>query len=142
VTSLEKDQTEAKRVTRASSKKRETKETSIQVNLDLDGDGEVTADTGLPFFDHMLSQLGRHAGFNLLVKADGDLDVDAHHSVEDVGIVLGECLNDALGDRSGIQRFSSLSVPLDEALVAVALDISGRPYLDYLGPIAQYAPVL
>lgn len=129
-------------VSRTASKSRKTKETAIKVSLDLDGSGETEINTGLPFFDHMLAQLGRHAGVDLLVEADGDLEVDAHHTVEDVGLVLGECVNEALGDRSGIRRFSSISVPLDEALVAVALDISGRPYLDYVVPIAPDSPPL
>ena len=92
--------------------------------------------TGLPFFDHMLAQLGRHGGFDLTVTADGDLHVDAHHTVEDVGIVLGEALAEALGDKAGIRRFASIALPLDEALVDVALDLSGRPYLAYDVPLA------
>ena len=87
--------------------------------------------TGLPFFDHMVAQLGKHAGFDLTVHAEGDLEVDAHHTVEDVGILLGECLREALGDKAGVRRFASIDVPLDEALIAVALDLSGRPYLVY-----------
>jgi imidazoleglycerol-phosphate dehydratase len=103
----------------------------VEVSLDLDGSGRVEVGTGLPFFDHMVSQLGRHAGFDLVVSADGDLDVDAHHTVEDVGIVLGEALAQALGDKAGVRRFASMAVPLDEALVEAALDLSGRPYLHY-----------
>ena len=87
--------------------------------------------TGLPFFDHMVSQLGRHGGFDLELNATGDLHVDAHHTVEDVGIALGECLREALGDKAGVRRFASISLPLDEALIEVALDLSGRPYLHY-----------
>ena len=87
--------------------------------------------TGLPFFDHMLSQLGRHGGIDLTVAAQGDLEVDAHHTVEDVGIAIGEALAEALGDKAGIRRFGSVSLPLDEALVEVALDLSGRPFLAY-----------
>ena len=87
--------------------------------------------TGLPFFDHMISQLGRHSGFDLELRAQGDLAVDAHHTVEDVGIVLGEALHEALGDKAGVRRFASMSVPLDEALIEVALDLSGRPFLLY-----------
>jgi imidazoleglycerol-phosphate dehydratase len=87
--------------------------------------------TGLPFFDHMVDQLGRHGGFDLELTATGDLQVDAHHTVEDVGIALGECLREALGDKAGVRRFASMSLPLDEALVEVALDLSGRPYLHY-----------
>lgn len=110
---------------------RATKETSIDVVLDLDGTGATDVSTGLPFFDHMVSQLGRHGGFDLEVTARGDLEVDAHHTVEDVGITIGEVLAAALGDKSGIRRFGSVAVPLDEALVEVALDLSGRPFLAY-----------
>jgi imidazoleglycerol-phosphate dehydratase len=110
---------------------RNTKETSIDIDLDLDGSGAVAVTTGLPFFDHMVGQLGKHGGFDLTVKAEGDLDVDAHHTVEDVGIALGQVLAQALGDKAGIRRFASMSLPLDEALVDVALDLSGRPFLHY-----------
>ncbi len=113
------------------SRERRTKETSISIALAVDGHGDVDVATGLPFFDHMLSQLGRHGGFDLALKADGDLAVDAHHTVEDVGIVLGEALREALGDKAGVRRFASISVPLDEALIEVALDLSGRPFLVY-----------
>ncbi|HEX6596267.1 MAG TPA: imidazoleglycerol-phosphate dehydratase HisB [Acidimicrobiales bacterium] len=116
---------------RQATRSRATKETKIEVTLDLDGSGAVTVSTGLPFFDHMLAQLGRHGGFDLDLIAEGDLDVDAHHTVEDVGIVLGECLRDALGDKAGVRRFASITLPLDEALIDVALDLSGRPYLHY-----------
>jgi imidazoleglycerol-phosphate dehydratase len=112
-------------------RRRSTKETSISVTLFLDGDGTVSVSTGLPFFDHMVAQLGKHAGFDLSVQAKGDLQVDAHHTVEDVGILLGEVLREALGDKSGVRRFASVEVPLDEALISVALDLSGRPYLVY-----------
>jgi imidazoleglycerol-phosphate dehydratase len=101
------------------------------VVLALEGSGLVEVATGLPFFDHMVSQLGRHGGLDLTVSAQGDLEVDAHHTVEDVGIVLGEALAAALGDKAGVRRFASMAVPLDEALVEVALDLSGRPYLHY-----------
>ena len=117
----------ARQVTRS----RHTKETRIEVTLDLDGSGAVTVVTGLPFFDHMLAQLGRHGGFDLDLVAEGDLHVDAHHTVEDVGILLGEALAAALGDKAGVRRFASISLPLDEALIDVALDLSGRPYLHY-----------
>ncbi len=110
---------------------RSTKETSIEVVVDIDGTGVTAVATGLPFFDHMLSQLGRHGGIDLTVAARGDLEVDAHHTVEDVGIAIGEALADALGDKAGIRRFGSVSLPLDEALVDVALDLSGRPFLVY-----------
>jgi len=110
---------------------RVTKETSIEIRLDLDGTGQTEVSTGLPFFDHMVDQLGRHGGFDLELSATGDLHVDAHHTVEDVGIALGQCLRDALGDKAGVRRFASMSLPLDEALVEVALDLSGRPYFHY-----------
>jgi imidazoleglycerol-phosphate dehydratase len=116
---------------RQASRQRVTKETSIRIHLDVDGSGQAQASTGLPFFDHMLSQLGRHGGFDLTVDATGDLEVDAHHTVEDVAIALGECLRESLGDKAGIRRFGSVSIPLDEALVDVALDLSGRPFLVY-----------
>jgi imidazoleglycerol-phosphate dehydratase len=116
---------------RRSSRLRATKETSISLTLCLDGSGNVEVATGLPFFDHMVSQLGRHAGLDLELKADGDLEVDAHHTVEDVGIVLGEALREALGQKAGVRRFGSVAVPLDEALIEVALDLSGRPFLVY-----------
>jgi imidazoleglycerol-phosphate dehydratase len=108
---------------------RVTKEASVRVSLALDGSGTGTADTGLPFFDHMLQQLGTHAGFDLAVTAKGDLEVDGHHTVEDVGIALGQALAEALGDKAGIRRFASITVPLDEAAVEVALDLSGRPFV-------------
>jgi imidazoleglycerol-phosphate dehydratase len=110
---------------------RATKETSIDVALDLDGAGAVSVTTGIPFFDHMVSQLGKHGGWDLTVNAVGDLEVDTHHTVEDVGIALGEAFRQAVGDKSGVRRFSSIDVPLDEALVEVAVDLSGRPYLYY-----------
>ncbi len=116
---------------RTASVHRATKETTIDVRLDIDGAGIVEVATGLPFFDHMVSQLGRHGGFDLTVDAHGDLQTDAHHTVEDVGIVLGDALAQALGDKAGIRRFASIAVPLDEALVEVALDLSGRPFLAY-----------
>jgi imidazoleglycerol-phosphate dehydratase len=124
---------------RAAEKSRRTRETTVEVALTLEGSGRVEVETGLPFFDHMVSQLGRHAGLDLAVSAKGDLEVDAHHTVEDVGIVLGEALAEALGDKAGIRRFASMAVPLDEALVEVALDLSGRPYLSYEVEVAQDA---
>jgi imidazoleglycerol-phosphate dehydratase len=116
---------------RQATRSRSTRETRIEITLDLEGSGAVTVSTGLPFFDHMLAQLGRHGGFDLDLVAQGDLEVDAHHTVEDVGILLGESLREALGDKAGVRRFASISLPLDEALVEVALDLSGRPYLHY-----------
>ncbi|HTZ08893.1 MAG TPA: imidazoleglycerol-phosphate dehydratase HisB [Acidimicrobiales bacterium] len=124
----------ATREPRRAERSRRTAETTIEVTLGLDpagGAGEVRVETGLPFFDHMLSQLGRHGGMDLEVRARGDLEVDAHHTVEDVGIVVGEALRHALGDKAGIRRFASIALPLDEALVEVALDVSGRPFLAY-----------
>jgi imidazoleglycerol-phosphate dehydratase len=112
-------------------RRRVTKETTIEVALCVDGTGEVAVDTGLPFFDHMVAQLGKHAGFDLTLHAMGDLHIDAHHTVEDTGIALGEALREGLGDKSGVRRFASIDVPLDEALIAVALDLSGRPFLHY-----------
>jgi imidazoleglycerol-phosphate dehydratase len=114
---------------RASRRERTTKETSIVVELDLDGSGRTEVSTGLPFYDHMLDQLGRHGGFDLAVKAQGDLHIDSHHTVEDVAITLGEAFKEALGDKAGVRRFASGRYPLDEALVDVALDLSGRPYV-------------
>lgn len=116
-------------MTRASTVVRETRETTVRVELTLDGAGSATADTGLPFFDHMLRQLGTHAGFVLAVTAKGDLEVDGHHTVEDVGLALGQALKEALDDKRGIRRFASSTVPLDEAAVEVALDLSGRPFV-------------
>ena len=107
--------------------------------LAVDGRGTTTISTGIPFFDHMLEQLGKHAGFDLEIDAKGDLDVDLHHTVEDVGIVLGHALREALGDKRGVRRFANSLVPLDEALVQVALDLSGRPFLVYdVEPVAEW----
>jgi imidazoleglycerol-phosphate dehydratase len=129
-------------MTRKASKERTTKETSISVAIDLDGPtGTVSASTGLPFFDHMLDQLGRHGGFDLDVQATGDLHVDGHHTVEDVGITLGEVFREALGDKAGIRRFASGLYPLDEALVEVALDLSGRPFTAYDVPFGEVLPL-
>ncbi len=122
------DDTPLRRAARTS---RATAETSIDVSIDVDGTGATDIATGLPFFDHMLGQLGKHGGFDLVVAASGDLDVDAHHTVEDVGIALGGVFAEALGDKAGVRRFASVSLPLDEALVDVALDLSGRPFLAY-----------
>ena len=105
-----------------------TKETAIDVSLRLDGSGQIDVDTGIGMLDHMLDQLGKHGGFDLKLKATGDLHVDAHHTVEDIGLALGRAFNDALGDRAGIARMADRAVPLDEALVHVVLDLSGRPY--------------
>ncbi|MBW3557992.1 MAG: imidazoleglycerol-phosphate dehydratase HisB [Actinobacteria bacterium] len=118
-------------MTRVSTRSRRTAETAIDVTVDLDGDGKADVSTGLPFFDHMVSQLGRHGGIDVDVKAEGDLCVDTHHTVEDVAIVLGEAVREALGDKAGVRRFASILLPLDEALVEVALDLSGRPFVVY-----------
>lgn len=127
------------RAHRSSTQHRETKETTVDIELLVDGDGRAGADTGIPFFDHMLEQLGKHGGFDLTVRARGDLEVDLHHTVEDVGIVLGTALKDALGDKAGVRRFADALVPLDEALVQVALDLSGRPFLVYeVDPVAEW----
>ena len=116
---------------RFASRERTTKETEISIEMDVDGSGLTEVSTGIPFFDHMLSQLGRHGGFDLRLRAEGDLEIDHHHTVEDVGIALGGALKEALGDKSGVRRFASSAVPLDEALVEAALDLSGRPFLVY-----------
>jgi imidazoleglycerol-phosphate dehydratase len=118
-----------RRAPRRASIERTTRETDVRVELSLDGTGTATADTGLPFFDHMLQQLGTHAGFDLTVTAKGDLEVDGHHTVEDVGLATGAALLEALGDKRGIRRFGSVRVPIDEALVDCALDLSGRPFV-------------
>ncbi len=118
-------------MSRTAARSRATKETRIELSLDLDSAGPSDIATGLPFFDHMLEQLGRHGGFSLSLHADGDIAVDAHHTVEDCGIVLGEALREALGDKAGVSRFASITVPLDETAVEVVLDLSGRPYLHY-----------
>ena len=112
---------------------RVTKESSVLVELDLDGTGMTEVHTGIAFFDHMLTSLGKHAAFNLVVRATGDVEVDAHHTVEDVAIVLGQALREALGDKSGIRRFGDAWVPMDESLAHVAVDVSGRPYCVHIG---------
>ena len=116
-------------MTRSASRSRATKETSIEIAIDLDGTGITNISTGIPFYDHMLDQLGRHGGFDLTVVAKGDLHIDTHHTVEDVAITLGETFAEALGDKAGVRRFASGLYPLDEALVEVALDLSGRPFV-------------
>ncbi|MCU1380695.1 MAG: hisB [Acidimicrobiales bacterium] len=128
-------------MTRSASRQRTTKETSIDLTIDLDGTGMIDVSTGLPFFDHMLDQIGRHGGFDLDLRAMGDLHVDAHHTVEDVGIALGEAFGEALGDKAGIRRFASGLYPLDEALVEVALDLSGRPFTVYEVPFGEVLPL-
>lgn len=118
---------------------RSTKETTIEIEVTIDGSGTVSASTGIPFFDHMLDQLGRHGGFDLRIAATGDLEIDTHHTIEDVGIVLGTAFREALGDKVGVRRFASGLFPLDEALVQVALDLSGRPFLAYdVDPVSEW----
>jgi len=113
---------------------RTTKESDVLVELDLDGTGQVDVSTGVPFYDHMLTQLGKHGGFDLTVVTKGDLEVDAHHTVEDTALAIGAALREALGDKAGIRRFGDSLVPLDEALVQSAVDLSGRPYLVHEEP--------
>lgn len=110
---------------------RKTQETAVIVEINLDGTGEVDIDTGIPFFDHMLSMLGKHGLIDLKVKAKGDLEVDGHHTVEDVGISFGQAFKQAIGEKKGIRRYGHAMMPMDESLAVVALDISGRPYLVY-----------
>jgi len=123
---------------RAGKVERETRETNVGVSLDLDGSGRAAVSTGLGFFDHMLELLAGHGLFDLQIQAKGDLHTGGHHTVEDVGICLGTALADAVGDKRGINRYGSAVVPMDEALVLVALDLSGRPYFTYEGgPVAE-----
>jgi imidazoleglycerol-phosphate dehydratase len=123
--------TELRALSRIASVSRTTKETDVQVSLNLDGQGTCDAATGIPFLDHMLHQIASHGLIDLDVKATGDLEIDDHHTNEDVGITLGQALGQALGDRKGITRFGHFVAPLDEALVQVVLDFSGRPHLSY-----------
>jgi len=134
-------------MSRQSKQHRETKETTIDLVLEVDGGGSASASTGIPFFDHMLEQLGRHGGFDLELTAKGDLEVDTHHTIEDTGITLGAAFAEALGDKAGVRRFASYLLPLDEALIQVALDLSGRPFLVYevdtpAGRIGTFDPQL
>src|SRR5260221_1261309 len=122
---------------RSAAVERKTRETEVKVALNLDGGGRGAVETGVPFLDHMLESFARHGFFDLVVQASGDLHIDEHHTVEDVGIVLGRAFRQALGDRSGIRRFGEAMVPLDEALFSVVVDISGRSYLAYNVPISQ-----
>lgn len=108
---------------------RTTKESDVLVEINLDGTGEVVVDTGVPFFDHMLSQLGKHGAFDLTVKTKGDISVDEHHTIEDTSLALGTAFKEAMGDKSGIRRYGDATLPLDEVLVRAAVDLSGRPYL-------------
>ena len=121
-------------MSRSARVQRTTKESDVLVELDLDGSGVVDIETGVPFYDHMLAQLGKHAGFDLHVRTKGDVDVDPHHTVEDTALALGQALREALGDKAGIRRFGDALVPLDETLCQVAVDLSGRPYLVHVEP--------
>ena len=112
---------------------RKTKESDIVVELDLDGTGQVSVDTGVPFFDHMLTSLGTHASFDLTIKAVGDIEIEGHHTIEDTAIVLGQALAKALGDKKGIRRFGDAWIPMDESLAHAAVDVSGRPYCVHTG---------
>lgn len=124
---------ETSKATRRARIERRTKESDIVVELDLDGTGQVHVDTGVPFYDHMLTAFGVHGAFDLSVKAAGDIDVDTHHTVEDVAIVLGQAVAAALGDRTGIRRFGDAWIPMDEALAHAVVDVSGRPYCVHTG---------
>ena len=125
------DDAAARRRSRAAEVHRKTKETDISVKVGLDGAGSYDVETGIPFLNHMLELFARHGFFDLSVRGRGDLEVDAHHTVEDVGLTLGEALRNALGDKHGIRRFGEATVPLDEALVSVVIDLSGRPFFAY-----------
>jgi imidazoleglycerol-phosphate dehydratase len=113
---------------------RTTKESSVIVELNLDGTGQSSVETGVPFFDHMLNQIGKHAGFDLTVRTDGDIEVDSHHTVEDTALAFGQALREALGDKIGIRRFGDAIVPLDEASSQAVVDLSGRPYVVHEEP--------
>ncbi len=119
--------------TRRARVERKTKESDIVVELDLDGTGDVRVDTGIPFFDHMLTSLGTHASFDMTVTARGDVDIEGHHTIEDTAIVLGTALGQALGDKKGIRRFGDAFIPMDETLAHAAVDLSGRPYFVHTG---------
>ncbi|MEP7045247.1 MAG: imidazoleglycerol-phosphate dehydratase HisB [Ilumatobacteraceae bacterium] len=120
---------------------RATKETSIDLSIELDGSGATDVSTGIPFYDHMLDQVGKHGGFDLRIAATGDLHIDTHHTVEDVAISLGEAFRQALGDKAGVRRFASGLFPLDEALVEVALDLSGRPFVVWEVELPECLPL-
>ena len=126
---------------RSARRSRATKETSVEVFIDLDGPASTSIDTGIPFFDHMLDQLGKHGGFHLEVKDKGDLHIDTHHTIEDVSISLGEAFREALGDKAGIRRFASGAFPLDEALIEIALDLSGRPFVAFQVAMPESLPL-
>jgi imidazoleglycerol-phosphate dehydratase len=128
-------------MSRTGAVRRTTKETSIEIDLALDGSGQVEVSTGIPFYNHMLEQIGKHGGFDLRIAAQGDLHIDTHHTVEDVGIALGQAFKEAVGDKAGVRRFASGLYPLDEALVEVALDLSGRPFVVWDVPMPECLPL-
>ncbi len=128
-------------MSRAGAVRRTTKETSIDLSIEIDGSGTTDISTGIPFYDHMLEQVGKHGGFNLTIAAEGDLHIDTHHTVEDVAISLGEAFRQALGDKAGVRRFASGLFPLDEALVEVALDLSGRPFVVWNVELPECLPL-
>lgn len=118
--------------------KRETRETSIELTLNLDGQGKNQINTGIGFFDHMLTAIVVHSGFDMMLRCSGDLNVDCHHSIEDIGIVLGKAFSEALSEKAGIARYGNFTVPMDEALASCCVDISGRPYLVFNGEFGDY----
>ena len=126
---------------RRATHRRTTKETSIELSIDLDGSGNASASTGIPFYDHMLEQVGKHGGFDLTIAATGDLHIDTHHTVEDVAITLGEAFREAVGAKVGVRRFASGRYPLDEALIDIALDLSGRPFVVWDVPMPECLPL-
>ena len=128
-------------MTRQAERKRATKETQVEVSIDLDGQGTTAISTGIPFYDHMLDQLGKHGGFNLKVQAKGDLEIDTHHTVEDVAITLGEAFAEALGGKVGVRRFASGLFPLDESLIEIALDLSGRAFVHWEVEMPECLPL-
>lgn len=119
---------------RTASQNRDTAETKIKLSLNLDGEGKSNINTGVPFFDHMLTLFSRHSAIDLNVEVDGDIEVDFHHTVEDTGIVLGECLRQALGDKRGIRRYGHAYIPMDETLSRAVIDLSNRPHLEFITP--------
>ncbi len=126
---------------RVATRNRSTKETTIDIAINLDGSGITDVSTGIPFYDHMLDQLGRHSGFDLIVRAVGDLHIDTHHTVEDTAIAIGEAFREALGDKAGVRRFASGRFPLDEALIDVSLDLSGRPFVVWEVELPECLPL-
>ena len=126
---------------RSATRSRSTAETSIEISIAIDGTGTTSVSTGIPFYDHMLSQVGKHGGFDLSVVAKGDLHIDTHHTVEDVAIALGEAFREAMGDKAGVRRFASGLYPLDEALCEIALDLSGRPFVVWNAPMPESLPL-